>query len=197
MEPKDGFHIFPHELGSMEISLHVGLYQQGVLDFDHELGAASVEVYACSNPEPADYGARNRAWLAAEAICRYINTGGSWDELASIIATMQRMIPGTVVRDGWHLFDTYVDTEGNHTHVFCENSAGRVVRWVEGEYVDTGLTLNDLRREAEEEDVEEEAANSQVRSSPLLRGPDHAGSGEADGGDASEVREPDCTREEV
>jgi len=189
--PRDGFHIFPHELGSMEISLHVGLYVEGQLEFDSALGAASVEVMACQDPAPANYAERNRAWLVAEAICRYMNTGGSWSELADIVSKLQICIPHQVEREGWHLFDTYADVNGTPTHVFLNDETGEVVRWVEGKFVDTGLTLDDLQRELEEEDAEEddesEVSNPGVRACPLQCGRDNCRSDEAAPGDSPKV----------
>jgi hypothetical protein len=150
LEPKDGFRIVEHDQGGLEISLHVGLYVEGDLmeAFDRDPMNATAEIWQQKMPEAGDRGRRARAKLLAEAICRYFNAGGSWEELEDMQREMRLVVQGGLSVEGWHYFDGYVDTEGNYTHIWTDGH--NVVRWVEGEYVDTGLTLFDLEREADD-----------------------------------------------
>jgi len=155
--PDDGFRVIRHDMDGLEISLHVGLYVGGELQnvFDSAPEDATVEIWSRSPPQHDDYGARQRVRLVAEAICRFLNAGGTWDELLEVQNRMQLVAQGPISIDGWRYMDGYVDTEGNFTHVFlADDNSGRVVRWVEGEFIDTDLTLHDLAAEMEEDDQE-------------------------------------------
>ena len=158
LEPRDGFRVVKHEQGALEISLHVGFFTAGEWRelFDHVGPDATEEIWAHKMPEAVDHGRRARAHLLIEAHCRYFNSGGTWDELDDMQNRLRRAIPSGLSVEGWHYFDGYIDTEGNFTQLWVEDGGERVVRWVEGQFVDTGLTLADIERET---DDEEEAEN--------------------------------------
>jgi hypothetical protein len=150
LQPTDGYSVFEAGLGDQEAGIYLGMRMHGEIKEFLTLGdESSVEVWNRLKPKVEDLGDRRRALLLAEAVCRYFNTGGDWDELNSLLPTMGAVIKGGLVFPGWRFMDSYIDTDGNFTHVFVEEKGNKVVRWVEGQFVDTGLTLEDLQVEVE------------------------------------------------
>jgi len=161
LEPSDGYNVVPYDLGELEISLCVGVRMEGEIQEFLGLGPESmVTIWERKVPDGADRGARERARLLSEAICRYFNTGGSWDELEDVQRRMQTVVQGGLVMPGWDFFDAYVDTEGNYTSTYLETGGTGVVRWVEGQFVDMGLTLEDLSMELDNAGEAEEEVHT-------------------------------------
>ena len=157
---EDGFTVFSHELGTLEITLHAGMRQEGVL-----LGERfhPKQIWVAEKPTVPDYGARTRIELLAEAVFRFLNTGGEWAELEDLLRPMKEFAPFPLVFPGWHYHDGYIDTEGHFTHIFLKDGGTEVIRWVTGPggYVQDGLTLADLQQE-----IEEDAENQRAASGP-------------------------------
>ncbi len=177
LDPRDGYRVTECNQGELEISLHVGLYGDGDLQdaFDGDPQNATQEIWQCKLPEATDHGTRARVRLAMEAICRYFNSGGTWEELEDVQRLARPVVRGLHL-DGWHYFDGYIDTDSNFTHIWVSDVGG-MVRWVEGEYIDTNLTLADLERELEEDDTEEA-----IHHQPAASGSEGAGEETLDDG---------------
>ena len=157
LEPRDGFRVIPLTKGEGEISLHVGLYAEG--DIVEALSGipteASIQIWERQQPKLRDRGACERVSFLAQAFCRYFNTGGNWSEVTDLVARLRQAIPGGLTFQDYCYLDGYIDTDGNFTHIFVKPGTDKVVRWVEGSFIDTELTLDDLAREREESEAEE------------------------------------------
>lgn len=181
----DGFRVNRVEIGG-NVSLHVCAYQDGVVAnlFDVQPEDASVEIAEWKDPSPADLGASTRLELVLDAICRYLTTGGNWNELNDAVSRMKRVAVGGIVYAGYHLLESYSNTEGDYEHIFVKNGTTEAVLWVEDQFIDR-KSLEQIRREQEEAEEGEdgeadltEDADSAERSYPgdqgnLLTGPDH------------------------
>jgi hypothetical protein len=183
LSPEDGFYVFPHDLGSIEITLQAGLRQEGVLQRGRFLPR---QVWAVPTPNEIDRGRRARLELLGAAICRFLNTGGDWQDLYDLATNLQLFTQGaSLTFPGWHYFGSHVDTEGHYTHHFVKDGTDQVVRWVEGPtgFIDH-MTLADLQREDEDYGEEGNPAAGPEDHPELRRlgGPDD----EATAGDAGE-----------
>lgn len=153
LKPGDGYQVVTSELGRMQIYIQAGIKVGGEwLKFEHR--APTYEVWEADTPKAQDYAERARAMLLLEAICRFFNSGGSWPEAEHLLDNIRPVITGGITHVGWHLYDTYLDTEGVHTMIWVKDNSDQVVRWVAGAFIDH-LTLNDLQNELEQDDDSE------------------------------------------
>lgn len=135
-----------------EVSLHLEAYQQGeIVDFvvgPDESKNSTFEILRFSDPTAADYGAANRAALLLDAVCRYFNTGGSWEVLHHLLKRAELAIPGGLV------FPGYIYLEGNgpegvYQHVFGRIGSDEAILWSEHEFIDR-TTKEQIRKQQEE-----------------------------------------------
>lgn len=137
MDPRDGFRILAHELVEREISLHVGLFSGGEIDRGFGGEEGSIQVTSWDHPTPDRRGDCTRLRLLLEAVCRFFNTGGTWEQFDRSIGVLRDAIPDGRFLHGYYYADGAVNTEGNYEHVFIDDSpSGLVVRWVEDMFVD-------------------------------------------------------------
>lgn len=184
----DGFRVNRVEIGG-NVSLHICAYQDGVVAnlFDVAPEDASVEVAEWKDPSPADLGASTRLELVLDAICRYLTTGGNWNELGDAVSRMKRVAVGGIVYAGYHLLESYSNTEGDYEHIFVKNGTTDAVLWVEDQFIDR-KSLEQIRREQEVEEGEEDGEEDLTEDTDsaerpylgdqgnLLPGPDHPSS---------------------
>ena len=151
MEPNDGFYVYEHDLGSMEITLQVGVRVSG--EDASVLGRDDVrtrnEIWVAEKPERIDYGKRTRAKMLSESIVNYFNIGGDWAEFDQIVSGIAEVVKGGLVFPGYSLVDCFTDTDGNFTSVYCEEGADNVVCWVRDQFIDIGKGLNEVESEDE------------------------------------------------
>lgn len=172
LHPNDGYQVVASELGRMQIYIQAGIKVGGEwLRFEER--APTVEVWEADTPTAQDYAERARALLLLQAVCQYFNSGGSWPELHLMLDNIRPVITGGITHVGWHLYDTYLDTEGAHTVVWVKNNSDQVVRWVVGSFIDH-LTLNDLQNELDQDD-DPEADESGIH--PFAEVPDSEDTG--------------------
>ncbi len=151
VQPDDGFSVVEVNLEPREISLHVVLRERGVIDYDTVLGAG-VEVWKEDMPDVFAKGRQERARLVMAAILRYFSTGGSWEELDSMLEAVHPFIPGGIVFAGWQYYDSDLDlNEGFPIDVFLDDQGENVTIWVHGSHLET-LTIDDYVRSLEDED---------------------------------------------
>lgn len=81
---------------------------------------ASIEVASWSYPTPADSGACQRLKLVLDAVCRYLTTGGTWEEMGSAFKKMHKVAQGGLTFPGWYLMTSYSTTEGGYEHFFAK-----------------------------------------------------------------------------
>lgn len=177
LDPGDGFCIEEVTLPGELIELYVGVISERAWLSELAGQDASQEVWSCHNPQPRDYAARDRLKLVLDWVCRYFNSGGSWDELDAALASMKKTILGGFSPPGYHLLDVFVDTEGAFTQFWVRNFGDQVVCWVEDDYIDTELTLMDVHSalQADDDEVSWGDARGTLRSEDVLPGPTGAG----------------------
>lgn len=156
LEAGDGFRIKQVEYPAgnpTSVSLHVCAYAKGELRnlfCSDDPEEATVEIKEWKDPTPADMGACNRLQLALDAIARYLNTGGSWEELATAVEVMKRLAAAGLRFPGYHLLESVSNTEGDYEHLFVRDGTTDCVLWVEDQFIDH-KTLDQVRSEREED----------------------------------------------
>lgn len=154
LHPSDGYHV-KRITNSLSLSLYVGVNAEGTLATIEDAG--DVEVWSKVMPEysKGDFGEQCRNADVLEALCRYFNTGGQWDDLMELIESSKKIIKGPLVFDGWVYFEGYRDVEGSFTNIWKAEEDDSVVRWVVGSFIDTALTMEDLLAEEKAEQADE------------------------------------------
>jgi len=191
MSPEDGFRIvredIPTRHPTMVVALNLALREEGeiVNAFDAHTGKdATVKLWERRKPSNVDIGASHRLEHFLEGFCRYFNTGGSWDELNAILPSLKTFIKGGLSLIGWHLIDTYLDTDNNWTHIFIKDGSDKVIVWVEDNFIDF-KKLEDLL----EENSDDIVWTSRVRRAESVQPQSRAlPPGRADPKDPPEVR---------
>ena len=160
LHPGDGFRVKRVELYD-DVSLHLCAYQSGELAnlFNVEPDKASVEIKEWRKATPADLGASTRLELVMDAVCRYLTTGGNWDELNLALSAARQVAVGGIVYAGYHLLESYSNTEGDYEHIFVKNGTTQAVLWVEDQFIDR-KTLEQIRHEQEEEGEADDSADT-------------------------------------
>lgn len=158
-----------------DVSVFVHAYAGGDMlpSFDGgEDGSATVEVW--STPEVGDkaVGAASRVETVMEAVCRYFNTGGSWDELAGVLTEAKSVIVGGLSFPGYYLHETAQNTDNVYEHVFVkDDGSGEAVLWVEDQFIDR-TTLRRIEEGREEADGEDRPGDGDPERSLLgIEGP--------------------------
>jgi hypothetical protein len=93
------------------------------------------EVRSWSSPGPEEGGQANRLYLLTDAVCRYFNTGGDWQEIAELLRCLARFIPGGLQFPDYHYLSGGVNTTGAYEHVFRHKDGSRHVLWVEDGFI--------------------------------------------------------------
>lgn len=155
MQPRDGFYVervdLPEGGTPTFVSLHgcVRMEDERANLFDVDPDEATVEIKDWANAQPADCGAAKRLQHVLDAVCRYLNTGGNWDEFGAAIERLRKVARGGLRFPGYHLLDSYLNDAGNFEHIFVRTGTNKAVLWVEGEFIEP-KTLEEILREQEE-----------------------------------------------
>lgn len=150
----DGFRVIELARGN-DYRLYLGLYQDGeMVEVPQFLtdGTTAIPLAAYKNPTPEQIGEVKRTKLFAEAICRYLNSGGTWDNMKSLVALCRVRTAGTnlsLAQCGYRLLDTCINQEGSGEHVFAAPGERQLIRWVEDSFIDT-IPDHEFKREQEE-----------------------------------------------
>ena len=126
-------------VGENEISLALGFYRGGVLVPPPPGGKTDdedslVSTIACwDQPTAWERGQRARLQWLLEAVCRFINTGGSWVDLENV-PLLAKIFSGEFTADfgDFNLIATHVDEDGDIEHLFAKPGCPTGVSWVEG-----------------------------------------------------------------
>ena len=158
--PGDGFQVV--ELDMLDLSLHVELRSgKEIVPINPDLPAdeQTAEVARWVSPTPADRGDCARLGLVMDAVCRYLNTGGSWEQLGRSLSALRRVVPGGLSFPGYRYVEGVFNTDMVCEHLFVREPASvpledtPAVLWVEevkeaeGGFVDTTKTLGQIREE--------------------------------------------------
>lgn len=145
LHPADGYRAEAVSFGA-QMSVFVKLLSRGVLrPALPGMADPSVEVHEIKSAVPADVGRHLRAVEISQALCRYFNSAGDWDELHDILNKMRPVLVGGLLVPGWHFVDHWTDTEGAHVYLFKADDRDEYVRWEEDVCIETGLTDADVR----------------------------------------------------
>jgi hypothetical protein len=135
LQPSDGWFarlILNHSLSSLYFGLQVG----GKI---HQLRT----VYDMTSPNALQAGKMKRDLIVLEAMAEYLNAGGHVCELAQLCPQPDE---GALWTEGWHYYDGGIDpASGQRVHEFADESCKTFVRWVRNEFIDTPLTLEQIR----------------------------------------------------
>lgn len=142
LEGRDGFHAVTTRFGNVA-SLSILAYGGGELFnvLGGDAANTSVELLKLSDPTEAELGSCERLRLVMDAVCRYLTTGGSWQELRYAMNETEKIAQGGIVFPGYSLIDSYSTTDGNYQHVFREGESDNVVLWTESVLSESGLPL--------------------------------------------------------
>ena len=92
-------------------------------------------------PTILDVGKLRRKLIIWEAVAEYLNAGG---DISEITSEFQGVAFKSFELPGWNYFDTSLSEAGNRIHEFVSDDGEKYVRWVRNEYVDVGLTIEDI-----------------------------------------------------
>lgn len=197
-EPTDGFHVVSIELGS-SLSLFAQVYFGGHIQ--HPLGVneqaddAASEIIQWVDPTPEQRGECIRLQLCLDAIARYLTTGGTWEQLNKASWWLRQAFTDGIQYPGYHLYDSFVTTEGVYQHIFVRTGTEDAVVWEESAYSKAGgvyggwlehKDLETIRREqadddtiwgktGEDEDDEDGEEDGEEDSAVLPQLPDESG----------------------
>jgi len=157
VEATDGLRVVEVNLGQgANVSLHFAFRQGGELVSPNLLDTGenrdSVEFWERRNLGPRQMGEKTRVRELAEAVCRFLNTGGQLQELQGISSLLGLLLQGnwSLSIPGYYLLETHVNEDGDYEHLFAPESGIKGIRWVEGSFiepVDLTDVLNELRAE--------------------------------------------------
>jgi hypothetical protein len=147
LDAKDGYHVTRVDAGP-HVSLHAQVHAGGELvdpgDFllNVQTDQGTVEIREWREATPADDGEATRLHLVLEAVCRYFNTGGRWEELGHALKRLGLIAPGGLDFPGYHYSDAYPLGDGRYEHLFVKDDNSRTaVLWEEPEYAEAGDSL--------------------------------------------------------
>jgi hypothetical protein len=186
LDGRDGFHAERVEKGDAYIGVYLVAYTGG------QQAEASQLVREWRGPSAEDRGAAVRLELALEAVCRFLNTAGGWEELHRALTLTRLFAPGGLDFPGFFYAD-HRTTQGGHEHLFVRrDQTDQAVLWIEevGE-VGPPRPLEDILDEWSELEAEAAdlyAAEGEAPSHLLQRLPDPGPAGPAGPGPA----EPDA-----
>jgi hypothetical protein len=154
-DPADGYRVVPQELGAAVAWLEIQLLSGGETVPGFQEGALSVELTSWSNPDAPQFGERSRLQFVLEAVCRYLNTGGDWEDLKRVLMVMMAVAPGGRHLGGYYYLGGELNSEGVFEHLFAKgDGSGAAVRWVENQFVEP-VDLSKLDFELDDEGEEE------------------------------------------
>lgn len=177
---KDGYHVTRIESPS-GATVYATCYSGGEPILLAGSTETTKELLTWDNPTHADFGAAVRAELVADAVARYLTTGGNWAELAEILRGMKAMAPGGLAFPGYHLFDSYRTLDGDFQHIFIKDGTEEAVLWEEARHNDSGgliggfidrTTLTKIQEQQEEDGWRTVRPAGETESSGALQLPD-------------------------
>lgn len=93
-------------------------------------------------PGPKARGRCDRLLLVLDAVCRYLTTGGGWDELRPALERLAAAAPSGLCYPGYYLATSYLTDTGDYQHVFVkDDGSGRAVLWQEPSVGDNDLPV--------------------------------------------------------
>lgn len=156
LQPCDGYTAVRTEVGD-DVRIDVVAFHGGV-PVDDLAGPAArrLELGRFRANDGVDEGNAARLFLLAGALCRYFNTGGSWEELDRALPPAREAMPVGLSFLPFVLADSQINEEGRGQHVFVDHETDRVVVWVEGAMAFRRTTVDALAEAAEADEIFED-----------------------------------------
>ena len=161
---KVGFHVVQAELSGL-LCLECFVHDGSKATPDHNPMSTRVTVRGVEKPTMTQRGEIQRLRLLLDSLSRYLNTGGTWDEISEVFSTVRSVWTGSLSFPGWHLLESYYTDQGVYQHVFVSDrdrgEKTRAILWEEPDYNETGglvggfinrTTLGGLRRMQENDE---------------------------------------------
>lgn len=159
LSEKDGYHVTRIETPA-GVTIYATCYSGGEPILLEGTTETTAELLTWPEPSHTDSGAAVRAELVGDALARYLNTGGSWNELAELLRNLRKAAPGGLAYPGYHLFDSYRTLEGDFQHIFVQDGTENAVLWEEPRHNEHGglvagfidrTTLTKIKEQQEED----------------------------------------------
>ena len=168
LDPHDGFRVEEVFLPLDSGNICVGLYGYASQNGERlDLGSGTFPIYEAKSPTEQQKAEYLRLRSLTAAVCRYLTLGGSWDSLQTVLGAMRAGFAGFELPfDEWILLDEYVDVEGSPTAVWGSESGSQAVRWVDGLFVDTGLTVAQIANELRDQQDQLEKQPENLENEP-------------------------------
>lgn len=182
LEPQDGYRVVEVSQRPQEVSLHVVLYMHGKPGDSHQFWSAK-------KPALIDEGKKARLAMFGEALCRYFNAGGTWQELYEAQWALEPNVVGVLPED-CYLLDCYIDTEGNPTYVWYHTKTHQVTKWAK-DFIETYPWHQHLA-ELRSEDATDQSARIYPPATGLPGGADSEEAAGDDHGDRPALPGPDA-----
>ncbi len=97
----------------------------------------SVLLWEARADDARAFGHAQRVQHLADAVFRFMNTGGTAAELSDAMKKIAKVIGGPLtLPDGYFLLETYLNTDNYYEHVFVSPTQDEAVVWVEKGFVD-------------------------------------------------------------
>ena len=153
-DPRDGFRIVVDKVGSWT-AVHLAYFQDGemadVPSWTTE-GSRAIKLIETDDMTPQQHGEIARVRLFGEAICRFLNSGGSWEHMQSLLTMCHVTTSAAVMGDSdFKLMDSYINTDGENEHVFADEARNLALIWVERRFMETQRLDKFLREEADDD----------------------------------------------
>lgn len=134
MDPDDGYRVTRSSAAGQ-----AWLQSALVVDGQPEAGltGSPLELASCPLGDPEGEGRLDRLSHALNAVCRYLNTGGTWAELDRSLAHLRVAAPGGRALGPYYYAGGALTDEGCYEHAFVRRGDGGRLVWVEGQYVET------------------------------------------------------------
>lgn len=150
MRADDGYRVDMVAIGDHVLALHVGMYQKGMLtNFITDTGQpvcgadAAPEIIKWVEPTFVEQGQCNRLYYLMDAVLRYLNTGGTWEQFDMVVSRMRDFAFGPLTFPGYTFRASEVTSLGDWEHAFLANNADarhnddlpEMVVWCEGSFI--------------------------------------------------------------
>jgi hypothetical protein len=138
----DGFRVMELIRGNLYY-LYMGYYVDGELTYmpgSTTDGTTAVPLVKFTDPNHEEIGRAKRIKLFAEAMCRFLNSGGDWHLMRHFVDRCRHDTAETrtaFADYGFRLLDSCINADGQNEHVFAAHGERRVIRWVEDSFIET------------------------------------------------------------
>ncbi len=138
LHPDDGYRVVVVDNRPISVAVYGEIFAKGrsISTLFPNLPDA-VLLYEARAEQGREFGAAQRVQHLADAVFRFLNTGGTREELAETLKTLRPLIAAPLtIPDGYYLLESYLNTDNVYEHVFVSDAQDEAVVWVENTFVD-------------------------------------------------------------